>query len=109
MVQVRQRESEDTRGMLYLWRIYISSFSTKLKLLRMSIGLDDLLIGGDALGDLGVLHDSVLGLGDLALSLVESLSLDLPLSLQSSKCPGTSNRPHVRVFPESSISCRPSA
>ena len=49
----------------------------------MSIGLDDLLIGGDALGDLGVLHDSVLGLGDLALSLVESLSLDLPLSLQS--------------------------
>jgi len=49
----------------------------------MSIGLDDLLIGGDALGDLGVLHDSVLGLGDLDLGLVERLSLDFPLSLQS--------------------------
>ena len=83
MVQVSQRESEDINRMLYLWRIYISSFSTKLKLLRMSIGLDDLLIGGDALGDLGVLHDSVLGLGDLGLGLVERLSLDLPLSLQS--------------------------
>ena len=48
----------------------------------MSIGLDDLLIGGDALGDLSVLHHGVLGLGDLDLGLVERLSLDLPLSLQ---------------------------
>ena len=49
----------------------------------MSIGLDDLLMGGDALGDLGVFHDSILGLGDLDLSLVEGLSLDLPLGLKS--------------------------
>ena len=48
----------------------------------MSIGLDDLLIGGDALGDLSVLHHGVLGLGDLDLGLVGRLCLDLPLSLK---------------------------
>ena len=50
----------------------------------MAITLNDLLEGGDSLSHLGVLHHGVLCLGDLDLRLVESLSLDLPLGLQSS-------------------------
>ena len=49
----------------------------------MSIGFNDLLVGGNLLGDLGVLQDLGLGLGNLSLGLVESFTLDLPLSLQS--------------------------
>ena len=50
----------------------------------MSIGFYDLLVGGNLLGDLGVLQDLGLGLGNLSLGLVESFTLDLPLGLQSS-------------------------
>merc|ERR1712217_788397 len=61
---------------------YISSFRTKLKLLLMSVGLDDLLVGSDSLCDLGVLDKGSLGLGNLNLRLVKSFSLHLPLGLK---------------------------
>ena len=50
----------------------------------MSIRLDDLLVRSDGLGNLGVLHAGVSGLGNLNLALVERLSLDLPLGFKSS-------------------------
>ena len=47
----------------------------------VSEGLDDLLEGGDPLDDLGIGEDSLLGLGNLKLSLVVRLTLQLPLCL----------------------------
>ncbi len=44
--------------------------------------LDDLLVCGNPLGDLGVLENGGLGLGHLQLALVEGLTLYLPLGLQ---------------------------
>ena len=49
----------------------------------MSVGLNNFLVGSDALGDLGVLEESHLGLGNLSLALVECFSLDLPLGFKS--------------------------
>ena len=48
----------------------------------MAVRLDDLLVGGDLLGHLGVLHAGGAGLGNLDLALVEGLALHLPLGLQ---------------------------
>ena len=48
----------------------------------MAVRLDDLLLGGDLLGHLSVLHAGGAGLGHLDLVLVEGLALHLPLSLQ---------------------------
>ena len=53
-----------------------------MKHLFMSIGLDDLLIRSDGFGDLSILHDGVLRLRNLSLSLVERLPFDLPLSFK---------------------------
>ncbi len=44
--------------------------------------LDDLLVCGNPLGNLGVLENGGLGLGHLQLALVEGLTLHLPLGLQ---------------------------
>merc|ERR1719495_53305 len=62
----------------------------------VSIGLDDLLHGLDLLGNLGIGEDCGLGLLDLLLSLVEGLSLDLPLGFQSLD--------DVLVFPSNLVS-----
>jgi hypothetical protein len=51
--------------------------------LLIAEGLDDLLVGSNPLGNLGILEDGRLGLGHLQLSLVEGLTLHLPLGLQS--------------------------
>ena len=48
----------------------------------MAVRLDDLLVGGDLLGHLGVLHAGGAGLDHLDLALVEGLALHLPLGLQ---------------------------
>merc|ERR1719219_1770736 len=50
----------------------------------MSICLNNLLVGSHSLGNLCVLQEISLSLGDHGLALVESFSLDLPLGLQSS-------------------------
>ena len=50
--------------------------------LCVSVALDDLLVGGDSLGDLGILPDLVPDLGDGQLLLVEGLGLNLALDLQ---------------------------
>ena len=50
----------------------------------MSIRLNDLLIRSNALGDLCILHDSVLRFRNLNLGFVERLALYLPLGLQGS-------------------------
>ena len=50
----------------------------------MAIRFNDLLVGSHSLGNLGVLQQISLGLGDHGLALVESFSLDLPLGFQSS-------------------------
>ena len=48
----------------------------------VAVRLDDLLVGGDLLGHLGILHAGGAGLGHLQLALVEGLALHLPLGLQ---------------------------
>ena len=50
----------------------------------MSIRLNNLLVGSHSLGNLGVLQEISLSLGDHGLAFVESFSLDLPLGFQSS-------------------------
>ena len=67
-----------------LFRSFQVSRNKTVKLLLVSIGFNDLLVGSDLLGNLGVLENIGLGLGDLSLGLVESFSLDLPLGFQSS-------------------------
>ena len=48
----------------------------------VSVRLDDFLVWGEPLGQLGILHGQLLRLLNLTLALVERLSLHLPLGLQ---------------------------
>ena len=48
----------------------------------VSVRLDDFLVWGEPLGQLGIPHGQLLRLLNLTLALVERLSLHLPLGLQ---------------------------
>ena len=58
------------------------SSSNMMNLLLVAEGLDNLLVGRNPLGNLGILEDGHLGLGHLQLALVEGLAFHLPFGLQ---------------------------
>ena len=58
----------------------------------MAVRLYDLLVRGDLLGHLGVLHAGDAGLGHLELSLVEGLAFNLPHSAADFRPEETSSR-----------------